>query len=488
MRMRESRSTDSGLRTTHERPGGGDAPLARGPVQQIKVTNPMPWRRLLPARALSAAGLVSTLMLLNGPIAAGAPADDEPSTLPVEAAETRTVDVLKAVEAGDLKVEARGQGQDKVRLSIENVSGRRLNVIVPPGLVASSSVGQGGRGFQSMGLGSINNRPGSFGRFQGASAGLRSMPVSGSESSALAVPAGETVTVSVPGVCLNYGVDTPTPRDVFTLVDVDSYTEDARVRKALRSLALLGTSQGVAQAAMWHVCNDVAFEEMATREGKVLNEREIALAARFVEAVDAAGADDLVNPALLTEGRIFVTVQAEGASARGEAARLAAKLDGLRLFGLPMQVVQGDETPSVAAPALLIKLALSESQSGEAVGRMQVGSSLADDQWRPLGKATFRDHASLAVLDAGSLAAMMERELTREFVSVKPAKRTATSTTLRVDNRLPFTVSGLTVRAGASAGSPLVPFGAVGIGPARSAMLPIQAGQAQISTVELNGL
>lgn len=450
----------------------------------------MPWRRLHPARALSAAGLVSSLMFLSGPAAAGRPLDDEPSTLPAAAATTETVDVLKAADAGDLKVTARGQGQDKVRLSIENVSGKRLNVVIPPGLVASSNLGQGGRGgFQSMGLGAINNRPGSFGRFAGSAApGFRSMPVTGSDSPALTVPAGETLDVSVPGVCLNYGVDAPGPRDVFTLMDVDRYTEDARIRKGLRSLALLGTSQGVAQAAMWRICNDVSFDEMASRDGKLLNDQELALAARFVEAVDAVGPDGLVDPALLTEGRVFVSVQAEGASARGEAARLAGKLDGLRLFGLPVKLVEGDDVPVASAPALLVRLALSETAEGEALGRMQVGSSPSGDQWRPLGKVTFRDHSSLAVLDAQSLAALMEHELATAFVTVRAAKRTATSTTLRVDNKLPFTVSGLSLRAGSSAGSPLVPFDAVGIGPARSAMLPIQAGQAQVAGVELNGL
>ncbi len=340
-----------------------------------------------------------------------------------------------------------------------------------------------------MGLGAISNRPGSFGRFDGVTAtGFRAMPVAGSASSALAVPAGETVDVSVPGVCLNYGVATPKPGDEFTLMDVDRYTQDARVRKALRSLAHLGTSQGVAQAAMWRICNDISFEEMGSRDGKLLNEQELALASRFVEAVDATASEELVTPALLAEGRVFVSVQAEGDSARGEAARLAEKLGGQRLFGLPITVVVGDDTPTATAPALLVKLALSESQAGEAQGRMQVGASLADDQWRPLGKAAFRDHSSLAVLDAQSLAFLMEHELATTFVTVRAAKRTATSTTLRVDNRLPFTVSGLSLRAGESAGSPLVPFEGVGIGPARSAMLPIQAAQAQVAGIELNGL
>ncbi|WP_068421482.1 hypothetical protein [Planctomyces sp. SH-PL62] len=452
----------------------------------------MPWRRLHLIRALAAAGLASSLMFVGSPGATARPIDEvEPSTAPSEATATETVDLLKAAKAGDLNVTARGQGQDKVRLSIQNNSGKRLNVIVPPGLVASSGVAQrgGGGGFQSMGLGMITNRPGSFGRFQGSGApGFRSMPVDGAGQPSVAVPVGESLDVTVPAVCLNYGVDAPSPRDQFTLMDVEDYTEDVRIRKALRSLALLGTSQGVAQASMWRICDDVPFETMSSRDAKFLNDYEIALASRFVDAVDSAGAEDLVNPALLTEGRVFVQVEGEGAAVQGEAQRLADKLAGLRLFNLPIQVVRDDELPTAKAPAVLIKVALSESQAGETIGRLQVGCTLQDDQWRPLGKSAFKDSSSMAVLDSQTLVRLMEQELVARFVTVKPARRTATSTTLRIENRLPFTLSALTVRAGTSAGSPIVPFEAVGIGPARSTMLPIQAAQAQIAGVDLNGL
>ena len=75
------------------------------------------------------------------------------------------------------------------------------------------------------------------------------------------------------------------------------------------------------------------------------------------------------------------------------------------------------------------------------------------------------------------------------FVTVKPRTRTLGSTTLRVENRLPFTVSNLVVKAGSSSGSPSVPFDGVGVGPARSALLPIQAATASlVEHVELNGL
>ena len=335
----------------------------------------------------------------------------------------------------------------------------------------------------------ITNRPGSFGQFIGGqnATGLRSVPVDGSSSSvSVAVPVGETLNVSVPAVCLNYGVDTPTPRDSFSLVDVDEYSTDVRVRKALRSLALLGTSQGVAQASMWRICNDVPFEKMAATDAKSVNEHELALAARFVDAVDASNAD-LVDPAALAEGRVFVQIASEGPYA-ADAKRLNDKLDGLRLFGLPIRSVDGDEPPSTEGPALFVKLTVATSEIGETRGRVNVVYSAGLDDWRPLGKSTFRDHSSLALLDSQSLIQSLEAELVRAFVTVAPAKRTATSTTVRVENHLPFTLAAVRLRAGSSPGAPSVPFAAVGIGPARSAMISIQAGQAVVESADLNGL
>src|SRR5438270_11125535 len=130
-------------------------------------------RHLWLVRAITASGLLTCSML--GASAAGEP--QEP--IPGADAQAETVKVLEAEKAGTLAVEVRGQGQDRVRVSLKNTSARRLNVVLPPGLVASSSVGQGagggggapgggaGGGFQSMGLGAVTNRSGGFGQFAG---------------------------------------------------------------------------------------------------------------------------------------------------------------------------------------------------------------------------------------------------------------------------------------------------------------------------------
>lgn len=449
----------------------------------------MLWRHLCLARAWSAAGLLTCSLSLLGSTAWAEPEEAAPQGT------TETITVLDARKAGDLAVEVRGHGQDKVRMSLRNTSAKRLNVVLPPGLVAANAAaqagGRGGGGFQSMGLGTPTNRPGAFGQFRegGDSAGFQSIPATaGPDHTAVTVPAGETVELSLPAVCLNFGLPTPTVRDKFHLMDVDEYSEDVRVRKALRGLAELGTSHGVAQAAMWNVCNNVPFDAMVAQAGKVCNPREVELAARFVQAVDSSAASDHVDPAYLSEGRVFVTVQGEGAAAR-EAERVAADLDGKRVLGLPVRVGQRGELPTTVGPALHLIVSLSGTQAGETRGRVTVTRTHHNEGvWEPLGKTTFTDGSNLTVLDGASLARALDHAMAAAFVSVKPLKKGPASTTLKIDNKLPFTLANVVVKAGDSAGAPTVPLRGVGVGPARGATAAIQAPTASVERVEVNGL
>jgi len=460
----------------------------------------MQWRHLRLVRAWGAAGLVIGSSVLAAPHAAAqltleAPSESEVTARPAEV-ESRTIDILKASKDGDLEISVHGQGQDRVKMTLRNKSAKRLNVVVPPGMVAATGVGQGGRGgagggLQSMGLGALNNRPGGFGQFQPTDpvSGLRSIPVvlQPSMTSGVAVPVGETIELTLPAVCLNFGLATPTPRDSFELKDVADYTPDVRIRKALRSLASYGTSQGVAQAAMWRVCNDVPFETMASQGKRIMNSHEIALASRFVDALDASASSDLVDPSYFTQGRIFVQVAGEKSSGEN-IRRVSDQLEGLRLFGLPVRVVASNEIPTASAPALFLKVTLDDSEKGEIRGRILVSSCQQADRWSTLGKATFSREGSIESFDGVALAKSLDRAMASAFVTVKTAKRSANSTTLKVENRLPFTLAGLTVKTGTSAGAPSVPFEGMGIGPVRSSFVQIQAPSAVVESVQFNGL
>jgi hypothetical protein len=382
-------------------------------------------------------------------------------------------------------IKLNGQGQDRVHFAVHNNSSKRLYVVLPPGLVASSVTGQ----LQSMGLGAPNNNPGSFGNFRSAApdAGLRSVPVQAKTVDGVIVPAGQSLEFNVPSVCLNYGLPTPTPRDVFKLVDVDTYSPDLRVRKALRTLATLGTSHGVAQATMWRVCNNVPFEMMTSQFAAIVNPYETALAVRLVDALDSSASRDLVEPTHLTEGRLFVKVSAEGSLA-GEASRITSALEGLHILGLPARAVSDNEPPAVQSPALYLGVVLAPGRAGETKLRIAVRHASPTTGWMPLGVATFTEGSSPEVLDGPTFARAVDRAIALAFVNVKPAKHTLGSTTFKVENHLPFSLTNVVVKAGNSAGSPSVSLPGLGVGPARSALAPIQAAHATIERVEVNGL
>jgi len=446
----------------------------------------MLWRHLCSVRAWAAAGLMTCSMFAASALAE--PAEPPPSADRV----TETVKVLEARDAGDLKLDIHGQGQDRVRLAIRNTSAKRLNVVLPPGLVAAAATGQrgGGGGFQSMGLGSISNRPGSFGQFQEAPKGtaFRSVDLADDAGgNTVTVPAGQSVELSVPAVCLNFGLATPSPRDRFELVDVDDYTRNPRARKALRSLATLGTSHGVAQATAWHVFNNVPFELMVAQASKHVNVHEAALASRFVDALDASPEGELVDPAYLVESRVFVQVEGEGTLA-SDARRLGDELAGLHLLGLPAQVVGAGEVPAAGAPALHLKVTLTGSQPGETRGRVLVLHATPAEGWVPLGKTAFTEGSTVSVLDGPGLVRALDHALAAAFVTVKPAKHGARSTTLKVENRLPFTVAHVMIKPSGSSGSVAVPFRGVGIGPARAALVSIEAPGGTVDRIELSGL
>ncbi len=136
----------------------------------------MLWRHFFRVRAGLAAGLLTGVILGVAAAFVATPVRAEPDDpAPVAEPATQTINILHAKRSGELKIELRGQGQDKVHMVLKNTSGKRLNVVLPPGLVASSHLGQpgggGGGGLQSMGLGMPVNEPGAFGAFRPAQVG-----------------------------------------------------------------------------------------------------------------------------------------------------------------------------------------------------------------------------------------------------------------------------------------------------------------------------
>jgi hypothetical protein len=444
-------------------------------------------RHLGLVRAWSAAGLFGAILLTSASRA------DEP-TAPVPGDETnvQTVQILDAREDGSIDLKLQGHGADKVRVVMRNITKKRLRVVLPPGLVASSATAQPGGGlgggFQSMGLGVPTTRAGSFGRFPGAGAGFHSVPLEdGTPATGIVIAPGATADFSIPGVCLNFGIDTPTARDRFQLMTVEDYTPDPRARKALKSLATLGTSQHVAQAVAWNVFNGMTFDQLAAQSVKRLNLSELGLAARFVQALDVSGSSEILEMSYLNQGRILVHLEGEGPAAK-DAYRLAAELDGQQILGLPVRVVDAIPSPESHPSAMLLLVQFANTPKGTTAGRVLVRHNPLGDAWLSLGRPSFKSDEKTSELDAAKLGSVIDSTLASTFVSMRVVRRNPGSTVVRIDNRLPFSIAHATIRTGREVNVGHVLLDGLGTAPGGSTTANIPAPLGTVESVTLNGL
>lgn len=118
-----------------------------------------------------------------------------------------------------------------------------------------------------------------------------SAPIDGA-TKPFTVPAGKTLTIRAPTVCLDHGRREPTTRIPYRMVALETVSEDPRLPVILGGLASGHLSQKVAQAAAWHVSSGRTWDQLAAevidRAGgdpdlPVFSAGELAAARRAVE-------------------------------------------------------------------------------------------------------------------------------------------------------------------------------------------------------------
>lgn len=118
-----------------------------------------------------------------------------------------------------------------------------------------------------------------------------SAPIDGA-AKPFTVPAGKTLTIRAPTVCLDHGRREPTTRIPYRMVALETVSEDQRLPVILGGLANGHLSQKVAQAAAWHVSSGRTWDQLAAevidRAGgdpdlPVFSAGELAAARRAVE-------------------------------------------------------------------------------------------------------------------------------------------------------------------------------------------------------------
>jgi len=92
---------------------------------------------------------------------------------------------------------------------------------------------------------------------------LRVTPILDSAHAPFLVPAGKTVAVRAPTVCLDYGRREPTPRMTYKLAAIETVSQDERLAVILGGMVHGHVPQKVAQAAAWHLSSGRTWEQLA---------------------------------------------------------------------------------------------------------------------------------------------------------------------------------------------------------------------------------
>ncbi len=158
-----------------------------------------------------------------------------------------TVEMFEALEAGQIAVKLIPQDSTDARIFIRNKTRKPLNVKLPEAFAAAPILAQ--MGGQGMG--------------GGGGGGMR--------GGMMNVPAEKELNVRVPCVCLEHGKPEPRPQMTYEVKPVKSFTEKPGIAELLKRLGEGKIGQRAAQAAAWHMNNDMSWDELAQKRIDYLN-------------------------------------------------------------------------------------------------------------------------------------------------------------------------------------------------------------------------
>ncbi|MGD9128376.1 MAG: hypothetical protein PVH19_13445 [Planctomycetia bacterium] len=79
------------------------------------------------------------------------------------------------------------------------------------------------------------------------------------------IPAEAVGDVKVAAVCLEHGKPDPNPHIPYTIQPIESFTDSKEVKVLCQILGEGKVTQHVAQAAAWHLSNNMSWEELAAK-------------------------------------------------------------------------------------------------------------------------------------------------------------------------------------------------------------------------------
>lgn len=212
-----------------------------------------------------------------------------------------SVELFEAISQRAVKVRFIPQSPAQAVVFLENLEDKPLDIQLPEtfgavhvlaqlgggyggGGFGAGALGAGGQGFQQggagLGGGGGQGLGGGFGAGLGGGGGGLNGAFNGgglgagggfNGGGALAgggffrVEPGKTRKLVVNTVCLEHGKSDPNPRMTYKLVALEKVNDNPAIAKLCQRLGKGSVPQNVAQAAAWHLANDLSWEELRVK-------------------------------------------------------------------------------------------------------------------------------------------------------------------------------------------------------------------------------
>lgn len=237
-----------------------------------------------------AAGLRSSLIVgvCLSLAAAAIAANPRPIKKPTYDPKADVVELFDGIGDGSLDVSVIADNDLSVNVFFTNKTDRPLTVKLPdavaavqvlkqvPGL-AGPPGGRNGRGSGQNGSGQNNGQQaqgvgfgfGQQGQGNGQGNGFnfgqqgRNNPFQG--QAFFSIPAEKVVMLSEKGLCLNHGRRNPRPQLTYKLVPLDTVNDNPVLAEVIRSHTSGSIATPVAQAAAWHVANNLTWRDLESK-------------------------------------------------------------------------------------------------------------------------------------------------------------------------------------------------------------------------------
>jgi hypothetical protein len=209
----------------------------------------------------------SAVLLLAATLVAAAVAtadeNSSPSTPSNEAAsDAQAVDMFAAIDKGDISVKLIPKDSRQSRVIIENKTDQPLTVKLPDAFAGVPTVlaQAGATGSKHSSSSSSKNKN------QSTGGGMGGMGGGGGGGGMFSIPPEKVEKFDVATVCLEHGKGEPRASVTYEIKPLESVTTKTGVRELCQMLGSGKINQRVAQAAAWHLANDMTWDELAAKK------------------------------------------------------------------------------------------------------------------------------------------------------------------------------------------------------------------------------